>query len=109
MSDMLCRKCGEPSDVYYVYHELSDVERVRFLRGEGCDCCGFGEKCPSCNGKGTRIEFRYVAQFGEWRHVHTDEPCARCAGTGVPRLDDEAYTEALYSLLESDEDVSIYV
>ena len=41
--DVYCKRCGEPWDLYGVLHgDLTDTERDRFWRGEGC---------PSCHGK----------------------------------------------------------
>lgn len=53
MADVYCSKCGEPWDYYGVRNgDMSKPESVRFLQGEGCPSCGFGEWCPSCNGTG---------------------------------------------------------
>lgn len=43
--DVYCQKCGEPWDVC----ELADGDprdKKRFLRGEGCECCGWGRNAP---------------------------------------------------------------
>ena len=39
MSDLLCQRCGEPWDLYYVTHEMTDEERKDFHAGKGCPCC----------------------------------------------------------------------
>lgn len=49
MGDLHCNKCSEPWDAWGVYHgDMTSEEKERFLRGEGCPCCKFGEKL---NGK----------------------------------------------------------
>ena len=40
--DVLCERCGEPWDLYYVQHEMSQEERNIFWAGRGC---------PACHGK----------------------------------------------------------
>ena len=41
--DIYCKRCGEPWGLYGVEHgDMTDEERRRFWRGEGC---------PSCYGK----------------------------------------------------------
>ena len=43
MSDIYCRKCGEPWDAWGARHgEMEADEWRRFVRGEGCPCCAFG-------------------------------------------------------------------
>ena len=43
MSDIRCRKCGEPWDAWGAQHgEMEPDEWQRFKRGEGCPCCAFG-------------------------------------------------------------------
>lgn len=42
MGDITCAKCGEPWEGYYVYHEMEDWEKEKFLKGEGCPSCKFG-------------------------------------------------------------------
>jgi len=52
LGDIYCRKCGEPWDSYGVHASLRDdgdmspEEARRFLRGEGCPSCKFGEAVP---------------------------------------------------------------
>jgi len=39
--DIYCRICGEPCNIYGIFHgDMSDVERGIFLLGYGCPCCG---------------------------------------------------------------------
>jgi len=53
MSDIKCAKCGEPWDAYGIRNgDMEKDEAARFLKGEGCPCCGFGGRCPSCDGTG---------------------------------------------------------
>jgi hypothetical protein len=41
--DLYCKRCGEPWDAYGVRHgDLTDEERERFFKGEGCPAC-FGK------------------------------------------------------------------
>jgi len=45
LGDIHCSKCGEPWDAWGVYNgDMTSEEKDRFLRGEGCPCCKFGEK-----------------------------------------------------------------
>lgn len=51
--DVVCAKCGEPWDAYGVRNgDMEEKEAARFLKGEGCPCCGFGSRCPHCDGTG---------------------------------------------------------
>lgn len=57
MSDIYCRKCGEPWDSYGITHSIGDgdmteAEAKRFRRGEGCPSCDFGSICTTCRGTG---------------------------------------------------------
>lgn len=66
MSDILCAKCGEPQESYSlqagIYKsgegDLTQEEAERFLRGEGCPHCAYGEHCSACNGTGLYDEGR---------------------------------------------------
>jgi len=53
MEDIYCRVCGEPWDAYGVFHgDMTEEERDRFLRGEGCPVCkGKGERTPEKEAK----------------------------------------------------------
>ncbi len=45
MCDILCRKCGEPWDVHGIINDvMSKKESRKFLEGEGCPSCSFGQK-----------------------------------------------------------------
>lgn len=45
MGDLHCRVCGEPWDAYGVFNgDMTPEEKDRFLRGEGCPSCKFGER-----------------------------------------------------------------
>jgi hypothetical protein len=58
MSDIPCAKCREPWDAYGVRHgDMEPDEAKRFLKGEGCPCCGFGARCPSCDGSGRTDQY----------------------------------------------------
>lgn len=39
MADLLCQRCGEPWDLYYVNHEMTDQERRDFHTGKACPSC----------------------------------------------------------------------
>jgi len=53
MADIKCARCGEPWDAYGVRNgDMEKNEAARFLKGEGCPCCGFGSRCPYCDGSG---------------------------------------------------------
>jgi len=44
MGDIRCRLCGEPWDSFGVHDgDMEPEEAERFLRGEGCPCCHFGQ------------------------------------------------------------------
>ena len=45
MSDIYCATCGEPWDAYGVRHgeDMTPAEARKFLAGEGCPCCRFGQ------------------------------------------------------------------
>jgi len=60
MGDVNCAKCGELWDYYGVRNgDMEPQEGKRFLRGEGCPCCGFGTYCPSCSGTGQEEHHSY--------------------------------------------------
>lgn len=50
MGDVSCKQCGEPYSVYSLQHEVSDWPdqpddaHDRFMSGEGCPTCDWGEK-----------------------------------------------------------------
>lgn len=53
MSDVTCAICEEPWEYYGVKHgDMEPEEADKFLKGQGCPYCGFGAKCPRCNGTG---------------------------------------------------------
>ena len=53
MSDIYCKKCGEPWDAYGVRNgDMEPLEARRFLRGEGCPACHFATQCVECDGTG---------------------------------------------------------
>ena len=43
--DIECALCGEPWDAWGVYHheDMTKAEAQRFLNGEGCPDCKFGQ------------------------------------------------------------------
>ena len=45
MSDILCSICGEPWDAYGVRQgDMTPVEARKFLSGQGCPGCEFGDR-----------------------------------------------------------------
>lgn len=70
MSDISCAKCGEPWDAYGVSHgDMEPEEAERFLNGEGCPSCRFGQK-----GKTGILRERLQRQFMESAIDSTDDP-----------------------------------
>ena len=43
--DLLCERCGEPWEAYYVQCDMTTTERERFHHGEGCPTCFGKEIC----------------------------------------------------------------
>jgi len=53
MSDIVCRKCGEPWNSYGARDgEMTFTEYKRFMCGDGCPACNFGTICTQCRGTG---------------------------------------------------------
>jgi len=112
MSDVRCAICSEPWDLYGVLHgDMEPWERDRFLAGEGCPSCNFGQVCPQCNGTGKeRCPSCLLLWPGEGCPVcggsgHTESVCVFCEGTGKPRRTFDVAFEALQDECEaSDED-----
>lgn len=50
MGDVNCKQCGEPYGVYSLHHEIPEWDDQpddaydRFMNGEGCPTCDWGEK-----------------------------------------------------------------
>lgn len=65
MADVRCAQCGEPWDVYEGRADMEPAEFSRFRKGEGCPCCGFGERCPTCDGTGRTESFGFIAATSE--------------------------------------------
>lgn len=63
MMDIYCQKCGESWDLSSL-HELGSYGTA-FLNGEGCPCCGMGEKAPE--ERPIRAEMMQIAReyFGD--------------------------------------------
>ena len=65
MSDVHCRKCGEPWDSYGITHSIGDGdltpdEAHRFRKGEGCPSCHFASQCTACDGKRHELPGGYL-------------------------------------------------
>lgn len=53
MSDIFCKKCGEPWDAYGARHgDMQPTEYQKFMHGQGCPACEFGTVCLTCYGAG---------------------------------------------------------
>ena len=37
--DLLCQRCGEPYEIFYLTDEMTEEERRDFHAGKGCPCC----------------------------------------------------------------------
>ena len=37
--DLLCQRCGEPWDIFYITDEMTEEERKDFHAGRGCPSC----------------------------------------------------------------------
>ena len=100
MSDILCSVCGEPWDAYGVRNgDMDPAEARRFLSGQGCPSCDFGQSCPLCRGTGKEpCPNRCFPKDGKRYHYlcgpltpctscqdgHTPELCSECNGSGRP-------------------------
>lgn len=106
--DVYCRVCGEPWDYYGVKHgDMTPEEAERFLRGEGCPSCRFGEVCPSCKGTGKkRCDYCFSGcECCDGGFIPV-EPCPRCGGTGKPqRRHDEEFVESLMDASDDADEV----
>lgn len=113
MVDILCRKCGEPWESYYVHQGKEGFDgdegnnaKMRFMSGQGCPACEWGTSCHHCGNSGKHTEWH---GFNVIRR--TDEPCRWCNGNpSNPQLPDDMLDEALNSLMDgTDEDVTMYL
>ena len=39
MGDVICARCGEPWEYYYVMHEMGEFTKSQLLGGFRCPCC----------------------------------------------------------------------
>jgi len=37
--DYICNCCGEPWELYFIFNEMDEKEKDKFLNGKGCPCC----------------------------------------------------------------------
>ena len=122
MGDLYCKKCGEPWGAGEVLPALDGREDVavmtkkeaeRFMRGEGCPSCGFGQYCPLCKGTG-EIDEEEAMWWGEEAEpidIRGDIMyfrCPKCGGSGKPKGDDERYYSGLVDV-DGEIDVLNYV
>ena len=59
--DLLCIRCGEPWEEYFVRHEMTQEEQDTFWKGQGCPCCA-GQLDWKFAGRAERTEFARMAQ-----------------------------------------------
>jgi len=142
MGDVYCAKCGEPWDYWGIKEalegrdgDMTKEEAERFMKGEGCPACNFGQKCPTCeyakkynDGKymcpnpecGFATDIGYVLEWDSENKRFVKkicpickgkgyvEICPVCGGTGKPNRKD-GLIKFLESVLENtDEDPMIY-
>lgn len=124
MGDMYCAKCGEPWDSYGVIASLKSSdgdmtkeEAERFMKGEGCPCCGFGKHCPSCRGSGkcNFCEGTGVEKIRDWisdgwiertcTWCNGSGTCQRCGGDG--KLKENHEDEYYDGLIEADGEIDV--
>ena len=126
MGDVYCAICGEPWDYYGAKHgDMEPEEFEKFMKGKGCPCCHFGERCPACDGTGKERCERCFGR-GYWTNWFGDEPqkftcevcggdgfletpCPKCGGTGKPKKTVDGRMEQLYSILESSDEPDLYI
>lgn len=79
MGEMNCKKCGEPYSAYSLRHEVSewddqpDDAYERFMRGEGCPTCYWGEKAGEVSLSRSMDEDELEAQHLQGIFNETDE------------------------------------
>lgn len=62
MNDVRCKKCGEPWEIYSLRHEVPDWDGEpsdaydKFMAGEGCPTCCWGEKAGEVSTSRTKDE-----------------------------------------------------
>jgi len=62
MPDVRCKQCGEPYSVYSLHHEIPEWEDQpenaydKFMCGEGCPTCDWGEKAGEVSTSQTKSE-----------------------------------------------------
>jgi len=125
--DIYCAKCGEPWDAYGVFHgDMEPDEKERFLNGEGCPCCHFGQVCPTCRDDpgpypcpnegcgvprighvmvwdGEKIVYEVCPVCKGTGHV---DVCPTCGGTGKPnRRNLERFLESVIGNVEDPDEI----
>lgn len=79
MGDIHCKKCGEPYGYYSLRHEVPewddqpDDAYEKFMRGEGCPTCGWGEKAGEISMSQSMSEEELEAQHLEGIFNETDD------------------------------------
>jgi hypothetical protein len=61
MLELYCQQCGEPWDVEYVQQDMSKTDRERFLFGDGCESCDWGNPEFMPDPENRRIESDLMA------------------------------------------------
>jgi hypothetical protein len=107
MADILCRRCSEPWDSYYLTHDIDADDgtppgstKRRIIAGEGCPACKWGKACPICGGSG----------IDRWYGGRNEGPCVRCDGTGKldPTRDAPDDMEFLRAIEDSTDGMEIF-
>lgn len=79
MNDVNCRQCGEPYGVYSLHHEVPewddqpDDAYERFMSGEGCPTCDWGEKSGDVSLSRTESDEELAARHLSGMMNNTDD------------------------------------
>lgn len=79
MRDVQCKQCGEPYSPYSLRNEVPEWEDQpedayeRFMQGEGCPTCNWGEKAGDVSISGTKSEEELEAQHFKDIMENTDD------------------------------------
>lgn len=79
MNEINCRQCGEPYSAYSLRHEVPDWEDQpddayeKFMSGEGCPTCNWGEKAGEVSISRGESEEETEARFLKTMMENTDD------------------------------------
>lgn len=79
MRDVNCKQCGEPYSIYSLRHEVSEWEdqpddaHEKFMQGEGCPTCDWGDKAGDVSLSRTQSEEELEVQHLSSLIEGTDE------------------------------------